>query len=90
MDIKDKLTEQDKQQIGSLAVKCKVLSDLFKEQNAILENKAKEILAKNGLSPQLYFLKFKHSQNLWQAELREGALIIPNRETKRAIERQKD
>ncbi len=87
MDIKDKLTEQDKQQLGCLALECQVLSNLLKERQVAIENKAKEILAKNGLSPELYALKFNPNQDLWEADLKEGALIVPNRETRRAIER---
>ena len=78
MDIKDKLTEQDKQQIGNIALQCQVLDTLLKERKAILGNKANEILDKNGLSPEMYALKFNLSKNLWEAVLKEGALIIPN------------
>jgi hypothetical protein len=84
MDIKDKLTEQDKQILGSLALECELLDNLLKERQTIMQNKAKEILAKNGLSPTLYGLTFNPSQGLWEANLKEGALIVPNRETRRA------
>lgn len=85
MDIKDKLTEQDKQQIANLSLECQVLNNLLKQHNAILGQKANEILAKNGLSPQTYALKFNPSQDLWEAVLKEGALIVPNRETRRSM-----
>lgn len=90
MDIKDKLTPEEKQQIGGLAIECQVLNNLLQERKAILDNKAKEILARNGLSPQLYNLKFNPGQDLWEAELKGGALIVPNRETRRAIEKRKN
>ena len=88
MDIKDKLTEEDKQQLANLSLECQVLNNLFKERRAILENKGKEILAKNGLSPQTYALKFNPVQDLWEAVLKEGALIIPNQQTGRIIGRE--
>jgi len=90
MDIKDKLTPEEKQQIGGLVVECQVLNNLLQERSSILESKAKEILAKNGLSPQLYNLIFNPSQDLWEAKLKEEALVIPNRETRRAVEKRKN
>ncbi len=87
MDIKDKVSPEDKQQMRSLALECQLLANLLNERNAMAENKAQEILAKNALSPQTYNLKFNLKKDLWEAILKEGALIIPNRETRRAIER---
>lgn len=87
MDIKDKLTEQDKQQIQNLSLECQVLNNILKQYTAMLENKGREILSKNGLSPQMYALKFNPSQDLWEAVLKEGALIVPNRETRRSMKR---
>lgn len=84
MDIKDKISPEDKQQIGSLAIECQVLNNLLQQKNAIFQEKGKEILAKNGLSPERYALKFNPSQDLWEAELKQGALILPNREMRRA------
>lgn len=90
MDIKDKLTEQDKQRISGLIIESQVLNNLLKERNAALKNKADEILTRIGLSPQLYSMKFNPSQDLWEAVLKEGALTIPNREQRRALERRKN
>lgn len=87
MDIKDKISPEDKQQIGNLVTECQVLNHLLKQQDAILTNKVQEVLAKVGCSPTLYNLKFNVSQDLWQAKLKEGALILPNRETRRGIKR---
>ena len=90
MDIKDKLTPEEKQQIGGLAIECQVLNNLLQERKGILESKAKEILAKNGLSPQTYNLIFNPGQNLWRAELKEAALILPTQEVRRAIDKRKN
>lgn len=87
MDIRDKVSPEDKGQVVNLILECQVLNKLLKEHQTILENKAKEILARNGLSPQSYDLKCNPSQDLWQAELKEGALILPNREERRALKR---
>lgn len=87
MDIKDKLTQEDKQQIADLTLECQVLANVLKAHDAILKQKVNEILARNGLSPGLYHLKFNPGQDLWEAELKEGGLILPNRETRRAINR---
>ena len=90
MDIKDKLTLEDKQQMAGLTLECQVLSNLLKQRNAMFQDKIKEILTKLNLSPELYGLKFNQGQDLWEAVLLEGALIVPNRETRRELERRKN
>ncbi len=87
MDIKDKLTLEDKQVLTNLALECQVLESLLHRSKVIMDAKAKEILARQGLSPQLYGLKFNPSQDMWEAELKDGALIVPNREMRRKVER---
>lgn len=87
MDIKDKLTEQDKQQLQGLALECQVLNNLLGERRAILQSKAEEILARLDLSPKLYNMKFNPGKNLWEAELKAGAIVLPNQGVKQNIER---
>jgi len=84
MDIKDKVAPEDKQAMIGLAMESRMLDKLFKERNAMAEDKAKEILAKNGLSPELYSLSFNPTQDVWEAVLKEGALLVPNRVERRA------
>ncbi len=84
MDIKEKVSPEDKQQMISLAMESQMLNNLLRERNAMAEDKAKEILAKIGLSPELYGLGFNPQEDSWEATLKAGALILPNRETRRA------
>ena len=91
MDIKEKLTTLEKQQLATLTVECQVLEHLHKEWIAKLQEIGRTILARLNLSPDLYGLRYNLNEDLWQAELKQGALIIPpNRETRRAIERTKN
>ena len=83
MDIKDKVSPGDKQQVGELIIECQVLARLLKQKEAVLQSKVGEILAKEGLSPQLYNLKFNIPENKWEAQLRPDALALPNREMRR-------
>jgi hypothetical protein len=84
MDIKDKVSPEDKQQMIGLIMECQMLTNLLRERNALAENKANEILAKNALSPNTYALSVNPKQDSWEANLKEGALVLPNRETRRA------
>ena len=90
MDIKDKLTEQDKAQLQGISLECQVLNNLLKERQAILENKAQEVLAKAGLSPKMYGLRFNPSKDTWEAELKEGAIILPGQEVQSRAQRRRN
>ena len=90
MDIKEKLTAQEKQRMGNLALECQVLNNLAKQQSAVLQETAKQIFVRLGMSPETYFLKFNAPEDVWNAELRQDALIIPNREMRRKVEREKN
>lgn len=86
MDIKDKISPEDKQQFNTLSLECQVLNNLFQQRRTMLDNKANEVLTKNGLSPASYVLKFNPSQDLWEAVLKEGALVLPTPQTRRRIQ----
>lgn len=84
MSIKLEVTDQDKQQMANLSTECQVLNNLLGERRAALDNKAREILTTNALSPNLYALKFNPGQDLWEAVLKQGGLIVPTPGIKRA------
>ena len=85
MDIKDKITPEDKQQLSNLGLECQVLGQLCNERQAIMGKKADEILASIGLSPKTYALKFNPAKDLWEAVLKESALVVPGQETRGVI-----
>lgn len=77
MSIKLDVTQEQKMQMANLVTECGVLNNLLKERRDAIENKVKEILASNALSPKLYALKFNISKDLWEAELGQGVLTLP-------------
>lgn len=85
MSIKLEVREEDKAQMANLMTECQVLRNLLKERQAALENKAREILTTNALSPELYALKFNLGQNLWEAELKQGGLVLPHQGIKQNL-----
>ena len=89
MDIKDKISPEDKQMVADLVIEGQVLEKLLKQHNTALKNKVGEILTNEGLSPQLYELRFNPLKNEWDAALRQGYIIIPNQEVRKAIDRRK-
>ncbi len=90
MDIKDKLTQQEKQELGGLALQIEVLKTITGQKQQTLQNRAKELLAKAGFPPERYLLRFDVSHDEWEATLRENALVVPgqpNRAARRALGR---
>ncbi len=83
MNIADKIPTELKVELGSLVIECQVISKLLKERSATFENKAKEILAELGLSPQMYALKFNAHENIWEAVLKESALALPGNQARK-------
>ena len=84
MDIREKLTVQQKQEIHNLIIETQVLENLLKERRATLQERGKLALALAGLSPKIYDLKLNPKQGIWEAELKADALILPGLETRRA------
>jgi len=83
MDIKDKLTEQEKAGFENLRVEAMVLQQLLNEkrqQSAIL---LKAVLEKLGYNPMTYGLEFNAGQDRWDVKLRPDALVIPSRQDRR-------
>ena len=78
MGIKIEVAKEQKNQMASLFTECQVLSNLLTERRAAFEDKAKEILTTNALSPKLYALKFNLAQDLWEAQLKQGSIVLPN------------
>lgn len=85
MDIKDKVSPEDKAQLAMLALETEVLNNIFQQHKAMTDQKAGQVLAKAGCSPDLYSLTFSPDQDVWEAELKEGALVLPNREARRSM-----
>lgn len=86
MDIKEKLTDQQKQEIHNLIIETQVLENLLKERRERLHEKGNQIMSLIGLSPKMYNLKLNPGQNIWEAELKPDVLVVPNRETRRALQ----
>ena len=82
MGIKVEVTKQFKSQMANLVTECQVLNNLLTERRAALDNKAKEILTTNAMSTNLYGLKFNLAQDLWEAQLKQGKIILPSEEVK--------
>ena len=86
MDIKDKLTDQQKQEIQDLIIECQVLENLLKKHRVSLLEKVNQAIKMLGLSPKLYNLKVNPEQNIWVAELKADSLVLPNKETRQGIQ----
>lgn len=80
MNIKVEVKKEDKVQMADLVTECQVLSNLLKERQATFVSKAEEILTTNALSPKLYLLKFNIGQDVWEAEPKQGGIVLPNHE----------
>lgn len=79
MSIQLKVTDQDKAQMANLSMETQVLNNLLIERRTALELKAQEILNSNALSPKMYSIKFNPGKDLWEAELKQGQIIVPSK-----------
>ena len=85
MDIKDKLSVEHKAVLKNLAIEVNVLQKLMTEHRAVLEQVGKEILTDIGLSTAIYNLAFNPGKDLWEANLKEDALVVPNPPLRKAM-----
>ena len=72
------VTPEQKAQMAHLFTECQVLQNLLRRSETALKQKAKDILTANGLSTELYNLTFNLGKDLWEAQLKEDVLTLPN------------
>lgn len=88
MDIKEKVTIEQKNQMRNLMIEISVLDNLLKERKAMLQETGVEIITKAGLSPKTYNLRFNSGKDIWDAELKDELkprLVLPGQETRPAM-----
>ena len=84
MDIKDKITTEEKQRLCDAGLEVQVLQNLLKEHTAKFQREGEQILSRLGLSPKIYRLVFNPGMDAWKAELVTGAIVIPGRNAAQA------
>lgn len=77
IDIKDKLTDEDKGTFESLKLEILVLENLVKERRVILTSHLETCMLKAGFNPKQYGLNFNFKEDKWQVQLRPDALALP-------------
>lgn len=80
MDIKDKLTQQEKQAIENLRIEALVLQSLFTERQQIAEKLLGDTFIKLGINGKLYGLTFNFAKDMWEVALRQDVLALPNQQ----------
>lgn len=77
IDIKDKLTVQEKQAFEGLRIETTVLENLLNERHKIMMELLTITFRKLGYDVKLYGLEFNASQDRWEIKLRPDALVMP-------------
>ena len=77
IDIKDKLTAQEKQAFENLRVETQVLQNLLNERRGFAQQFLEDILQKLGYNTMLYGFEFNFGQNKWEIQLRPDAIVLP-------------
>jgi len=78
MDIRDKLTLQEKQRFEKLRVETLVLQNLLKERQQVGTEYFKSVLWRIGLNPMLYNgLEFNVGEDKWELKLNPNSLVAP-------------
>jgi len=88
MDIKEKLTQQDKAVFENLRVEVLVLEHLLQEKKALSAQHLAQVFQRLGIDTKLYGLEFNAAQDKWEARLRPDALVIPGAIPEKMINRQ--
>jgi len=83
MDIKDKLTQQEKAGFENLRLENMVIEHLLNEKKQQTMVLLTTVLQKLNYDPKLYGLEFNAGQDKWEVKLRPDALVIPNRQERR-------
>lgn len=77
MDIKEKLTQQEKQMFENLRVETAVLEKLLHERRQLSGQVLKETLERLNHNPALFGLQFNFAEDKWDVILKPGALVLP-------------
>ncbi len=77
MDISKDIPDEVKKQIGSLITETQVLKALLDERNQILSMTLGKLLNALQLDPKTYQIKCNAGKNIWEAQLRGQAFIVP-------------
>jgi len=77
MDVKEKLTQQEKATFENTRVEIMVLEHLLAEKKQQIALYLKTVLEKLGYNPQLYGLEYNANQDKWEIKLRPDALAMP-------------
>lgn len=78
MDIKDKLTLQEKQAFENLRVEMLVLQNLLNEKRGQAELLLKATFQRLNYSPLLNGLEFNAALDKWEVKLRPDAIALPS------------
>jgi len=76
MDVKDQLTEVEKQMFENIRIEVLVLRKLQQEKDQQSGNLLGITLKRLGYDPRLYGLEFNFAQNKWELKLRPDVLTI--------------
>lgn len=77
MDVKDQLTDGDKNRFKNLNVEIQVLTNLLAEKQQHRDEHLRSVLARLGYPPDKYGLEFNAGQDKWEVRLRKDALVVP-------------
>ena len=77
IDIKEKLTKEEKGMFENLRIEMLVLSHLAEEKKRQTVLLLTQVLTKLGYNPQLYGLEFNAAQDSWEVKLRPDAIALP-------------
>lgn len=83
IDIKDKITDQEKAGFENLRVEVMVLEQLLQEKKNQQKWLLTNVFQKLNYNPNLYALEFNAGKDKWNVKLIPGVLDMPNRQERR-------
>lgn len=77
MDVKEKLSNEEKQAFENLRIESLVLQKLAGEKGMQAQGLFKQVMERLGYNPAMYGLEFNFVQDSWQIKLRPDAIVVP-------------
>ncbi len=77
MDIKEKLTNKEKEGLASVGLELNVLKAVASQKEAQLRMMVGQLLDRLGIDKQRYFLSFNPGENVWEVKLKDGVIVKP-------------
>jgi len=77
VDVKERITQKEKDQINELLIENSVLEQIVKKKKTELHTTMLGVLHKLGYDEKMYVLMVNPAKDMWEVKLADGVLVKP-------------